>query len=81
LDRFGEGLRIVRLHRGLEGREVAAAAGISPSYLSMIEGGKRIASARVAASLSRALAVDMRVVEMLPGALDDFVRTADIETR
>lgn len=46
-----------RNHRGMTQQELAAAAGINAVYLSQIETGKRVGSAKTLASLARALNV------------------------
>jgi predicted transcriptional regulator len=56
-------IRVWREHRGLSRQELAVAAGISPSYLSQLETGKRTGTAEVLNTIARALNV----------ALDDLV--------
>ncbi|ANB02141.1 helix-turn-helix domain-containing protein [Ectothiorhodospira sp. BSL-9] len=59
-------LRVWREHRGLSQAALAEQAGIGKSYLSQIEAGKRIGSAKVLRALARALVVD--VEDLLPSA-------------
>lgn len=57
-------VRVWRDHRGLSVKDLAEAAGISPSYLSQIETGSREGTLETMARIARALRVD----------LDDLVR-------
>ena len=50
-------ISVYRNHRGMTQQELAAAAGINAVYLSQIETGKRVGSAKTLASLARALNV------------------------
>ncbi len=52
-------IRVYRDHRRLTQKQLAAAAGINPVYLSQIETGKRTGSARTLASIAGALDVDV----------------------
>ncbi|MCB0113952.1 MAG: helix-turn-helix transcriptional regulator [Caldilineaceae bacterium] len=52
-------VRVWRRHRGLTQDELAAEAGISKSYLSQIESGKRQGTATVLAALAQALHVSV----------------------
>jgi predicted transcriptional regulator len=56
-------IRVWREHRGLSQQELAVAAGISPSYLSQLETGRRTGTAEVLSAIAGALGV----------ALDDLV--------
>src|SRR5262245_862185 len=47
-----------RMQLGLTGAQLAEQAGISPSYVSLIEGGAKVPDEDVAARLSRVLADD-----------------------
>ncbi len=52
-------VRVWRLHRGLTARALAARAGISTSYLSEIETGKKPGSVKALHALATALEVDL----------------------
>ena len=52
-------IRVYRDHRGLTQKQLAAAAGINPVYLSQIETGKRTGSTRTLVSVADALGVDV----------------------
>jgi len=52
-------IRVYRDHRRLTQKQLAEAAGINPVYLSQIETGKRIGSARTLASIAGALDVEV----------------------
>lgn len=52
-------VRVWREYRGLTQQQLAESAGISKSYLSQIESGKRVGSAGVLSQLATALALDL----------------------
>lgn len=56
-------IRVWRKHRGLNQQDLAAAAGISPSYLSQLESGKRTGTTEVLSAIAGVLNL----------ALDDLV--------
>lgn len=62
-------VRVWREHRGLTQEDVGEQVGLSGSYLSQIETGKREGTVRVYSALARALGVD----------LDDLVAAGDDE--
>lgn len=51
----GNPIRVWREHRGLSQTELAGMVGISPSYLSQLESGKRDGTAEVLATIATAL--------------------------
>lgn len=56
---LGARLRMVRRQQGLNQKELAEQIGISPSYLNLIENGKRPLSASVLIRLAQALSIDL----------------------
>lgn len=52
-------VRVWRSHRGLSGRDLAAAAGVSAPFVSEIESGKKDASLSVMKKIADALKVDL----------------------
>ena len=50
-------IKVYREYRGLSQKELAAATGISPIYLSQIETGRRVDSAKTLVSIAQALVV------------------------
>lgn len=62
-DGIGERVRALRTARGIGQTELAAAIGVSKSYLSHIEAGRRPVSAALTAQLAEALAVDVEQLE------------------
>mgnify|MGYP003618248024 FL=1 len=52
-------IRVWREHRGLSQSELAATAGISPSYLSQLESGKRDGTLEVLSAIASALNVTL----------------------
>ncbi|MBO1081719.1 helix-turn-helix domain-containing protein [Roseomonas haemaphysalidis] len=69
LDEGESPVRVWREKRGLTGRALAAAAGVSPVYLSEIENGKKPGSAAAIVALAKALQVDAG--DLLPPAATD----------
>lgn len=55
----GNPVRVWRQYRGHTQQELAAATGISPSYLSQLETGKRTGTAEVLSTIARTLKVDL----------------------
>lgn len=68
LDRLGQALRWLRLHRKLRQREVAQKAGITSSMLSSYESGKKTPT----------LATLFKILEAMDCALIDLVRALDL---
>ena len=52
-------IKVYREHRGMSQKELAAATNISPVYLSQIETGRRVGSAKTLASIAQALEVNL----------------------
>lgn len=63
---FGESLRKMRLARGMSLRQLAREAGISPSYLSDIELGRRLPAERTRSRIVRPLGNHANGVCALP---------------
>lgn len=55
----GNPIRVWREHRGLSQTELAGMVGISPSYLSQLESGKRDGTAEVLAAIATALSLTL----------------------
>ena len=72
---LGERLRALRERRGLSLRQIAF-PGCSPSYLSRVESGDRVASLTILAELARRL--DTSIEELLGRSLDGRVSEADL---
>lgn len=85
-DVLGEVLRGERLDQQRILTEVAAAAGVSPQYLSEIERGRKEPSSEILGSVADALGLDLfgvvhRVTERLGSRLDDERREAERRER
>ena len=63
----GHAVQALRTARGLTGKNLAAAANISPSYLSDIESGRRRGNEKIAAALATALLVPAAALLTLDG--------------
>ncbi|MGZ4169721.1 MAG: helix-turn-helix domain-containing protein, partial [Solirubrobacteraceae bacterium] len=72
---LGARLRALRERRGLSLRQIAF-PGCSPSYLSRVESGDRVASLTILAELARRL--DTSIEELLGRSLDGRVSEADL---
>ena len=62
---YGKALRIARAAAGMEQRQVARAAGLDPSHISLIEKGDRKPSVAAIGKLSRALKIPEPLFSML----------------
>jgi transcriptional regulator with XRE-family HTH domain len=62
---YGKALRIARAIAGMEQRQVARAAGLDPSHISLIENGDRKPSLAAISKLSRALTIPEPLFNML----------------
>jgi len=74
---IGRAIRFARVAKGLSQQELALRLAISPSYLSLIEGGKRDPSI----GMIRAVAAGLRISEdaLMLTAIDyEHIRTADV---
>lgn len=61
----GRALRVLRVARGLQQRDVAERAQLDQSYVSLIESGKRAVPAETLEALASALEVPVAVFELL----------------
>lgn len=52
-------VKVWRSHRGLSGRDLAAAAGVSAPFISEIESGKKDASLSVMTKIAEVLTIDL----------------------
>lgn len=71
---IGESLRFIRQSRGLDQKDVAVKANLSPSQLSSIELGQRDPSWRSIKSICAALGVSVTVATMLIEKEDSIVK-------
>ena len=68
---YGKALKIARAAAGLQQQELAKKAGLTASYVSLIEMGKRTPSASVLRKLSRALEMPPHLLTLLATEPDD----------
>ena len=52
-------VKVLRSHRGMSGRDLVVAAGVSPPFISEIESGKKDGSVSVMKKIAEALKVDL----------------------
>ncbi|RYH02726.1 XRE family transcriptional regulator [Salipiger sp. IMCC34102] len=77
MDRIGERIRARRMDVGLSQRDLAEAVGVSPSYLNLIEHGKRAAGGSLVRKLALAMQLDVQLLSAREDeALVERVRTA-----
>jgi transcriptional regulator with XRE-family HTH domain len=62
---YGKALRIARAASGLQQQELAQRAGLTPSYVSLVEMGKRNPSSATLRKLSRALQIPPHLLTLL----------------
>ena len=70
--KFGKAIRICRAARGLSQKELAASAKVKPSYISLIEAGKRSPSLATLEKIARALSVPTHLIMMLAAEREDI---------
>ena len=68
---YGKALRIVRAAVGLQQQELAQRAGLTPSYVSLVEMGKRNPSSSAIRKLSRALKIPPHLLTLLATEAED----------
>jgi len=78
---YGKALRVARALAGLQQQELAEAAEIDASYISLIEQGRRTPSLRFINRLSHALGIPPHLFSFLAIERDDteFLDTAELE--
>ena len=69
---YGKALRIARAIAAVEQKELAKAAGLNPSHISLIEKGTRKPSTRAIAKLCRALDIPEPLFSMLAVEANDL---------
>jgi transcriptional regulator with XRE-family HTH domain len=69
---YGKALRIARAFAGLQQKDVARIAGIDPSYISLLEQGKRTPSLPMIENLSHALHVPLSLFQLLASEPKDM---------
>jgi len=77
---WGRAIKIVRTVRGLPQRELSKLVGCDPSYVSLIEKGKRIPSTAVMETIAKVTGVPMCLLIILSSSEEEFDRLDD-ETR
>lgn len=68
---YGKALRLARALTGLQQQELGQVAGIDPSYISLIEQGRRTPSLRLIHKLSRALGIPAHLFTFLAMEAED----------
>lgn len=68
---FGKAVRILRATRNLQQRELAQMCALDPSYVSLIESGKRKPSLEVLETIARATHVPVPLITMLAAERED----------
>lgn len=70
VERFGRNLAAARAWRQLSQAEVATAADLDPSYISLIEAGKRVVGLDIAERLAEAVKVPLGTLLMATGPFE-----------
>ncbi len=78
---YGKALKIARAISGLQQKELAALAGLAPSYLSLIEMGKRKPSVNAIRKLSHALEIPAHLLTLLAAEEDDLSLVEPVELK
>lgn len=73
---YAKALRIGRAARGIAQKDLANRADLDPSYVSLLESGGRIPSARALGLLAKALAIPVPVLALLAAEQEDLTRNS-----
>jgi len=76
---IGKAVRECRTRRGLTQKELAAGSGLDPSYVSLIESGRRVPSLDVLTRIAEYVAVPVYLLVLLGCEDDDLVCSGDRE--
>mgnify|MGYP000677859201 CR=1 FL=1 len=76
---IGRAVRECRTRRGLTQKELAAGSGLDPSYVSLIESGRRIPSLDVLTRVAEYMAIPVYMMVLLGCDDDDLVIAGDRE--
>lgn len=68
----GRAIRVLRAARGLQQRDLAERAGLDPSYVSLIESGKREPSESAIEAIAGALNTPVSLVELLAAEAEEL---------
>ena len=68
----GRAIRVLRAARGLQQRDLARRAGLDPSYVSLIESGKREPSESAIEAIASALKAPVSLVELLAAEAEEL---------
>ncbi len=79
---YGRALRVARALTGIQQQDLARLAGIDPSYISLIEQGKRTPSLRAVRKLSGALEIPVHLFTFLAMQPEDsaFLDPAELQS-
>ncbi|RMH19072.1 MAG: XRE family transcriptional regulator [Acidobacteria bacterium] len=69
---YSKAIRIVRAARGFSQKRLAAVIGVDPSYISLLETGKRVPSLEVLESLAKALRIPIHLLLLLASEPEDL---------
>lgn len=78
---YARAIRIVRAARGVQSGALAEAASVSPSYLSLLERGKRSPSTKIIERIARALRFPVPLFVLLASSQGDLeaIRDRDLD--
>lgn len=69
---YGSALRISRAARGFSQKKLAVAADLTPSYVSLIESGRRVPTMPVLEALAKALKIPLHLIVLLASEAKDL---------
>ena len=78
---YGKAVRTIRAARGMSQKELAERVGLNPSYLSLIESGKRIPATNVLEDLAKALRVPLYLLLLLGSTKEDLHGISEAQAR
>jgi transcriptional regulator with XRE-family HTH domain len=72
--KFGKAIRICRAAQGISQKGLAARANVKPSYVSLIESGKRSPSVKTVEKIAAGLGVPIHLVMILAAEPDEIIK-------
>lgn len=77
---YGKALRIIRSAKGLEQRELASTLKLDPSYISLLEKGKRKPSLKLIRLVSKKLSIPENLFKLLASEKHDLKKITEKES-
>ena len=77
---YGKAIRIIRSAKGLEQRELASTLKLDPSYISLLEKGKRKPSLKLVRLISKKLSIPENLFKLLASEKKDLKKITENES-